>query len=929
MSFKRIEVTGFKSFADSLSIEFDSGITAIVGPNGCGKSNIADAIRWGLGEQSSKLLRGDNMQDVIFKGAEGRKGLSYCEVALVFDNSDNRFNLDYDEVVISRKLFRSGDREYALNRSPCLLKDINNILHDSGIGRDGYSIIGQGRVEQIVSSKPEHRREIFEEAAGIAKHKERKTEAERKLANTRDNIVRLQDIYSEVERQLAPMQKQAETAKKFLGLREELKIHEVNHYIYTYENAERNKRQIAELIEGLQQEAEYKSRLVADAVEKHNNSLDGIKNIDEQIKTLSDQMLALSVGLEKQAGDYRLAQAKLDYMREQSEKLQAELKSQKAEFELLNTQLLDKQSQKSTRLDNLEALRAQADEIQKVYLAVVGQINASEDLMSGNQSDLNDTITKLTDIKTTISRLQAEIKALGERDGELIDKQQSLSTNLDSLNASLVHAQDTKNDLDSQRKMLKDSITALRDNIRNVEMDKHALNADLSANLDKLAQLKMRQKMLNEMQAEYEGYNGTVRKLLVDVSKNTELQKQVVGVVAQLMTVPREYETAIEMALGAGVQNIVTNNEVDAKKLVAYLKSNNYGRATFLPINSIKPKFINDSLRGLLSTQGCLGIASDLITYDDKLAPIFRGLLGSTVIVDNMDTAVKLANDSRFGFKIVTLEGDIINPAGSITGGSKKSVINNLLSRDREIEEVNNDLEKMQNIVDELQIKMDKYTATHTQLLQELDNVTTELHNCEIELTQAEDNYNNIKTNTNSADAELHSVMDDRARITTRIQLLQSELDTSLQLDKVSELPSNGIQKADNSYTLLRKQRDELSEKLTSIKITIATQESECTSLDAEIERLLGEQARLNESIDENTSLLIKNTKTMETAISLSNGATDDTAIAQDKEKLESVKNEIAELTKLKGELHLVLDQIEKERTAISTELSKVQEKIF
>ena len=929
MSFKRIEVTGFKSFADSLSIEFDSGITAIVGPNGCGKSNIADAIRWGLGEQSSKLLRGDNMQDVIFKGAEGRKGLSFCEVALVFDNSDNRFNLDYDEVVISRKLFRSGDREYALNRTPCLLKDINNILHDSGIGRDGYSIIGQGRVEQIVSSKPEHRREIFEEAAGIAKHKERKTEAERKLANTRDNIVRLQDIYSEVERQLAPMQKQAETAKTFLGLRDELKIYEVNHYIFTYENAERYKRQITELIEGLQQEVEYKTKLVADAVEKHNKSLDGIKNIDEQIASLSEQMLALSVGIEKQAGDYRLAQAKLDYMREQSEKLQSDLKSQRTEFEKINTELLDKQSQKSARLDTLETLRVQADEIQKVYLAVVGQINASEDLLSGNQTDLSDTITKLTDIKTTISRLQAEIKSLNERNTELADKQQVLSDNMAELNNSLSSAEKTRLSLDTERKTLSDSIQALRDNIRTVEIDKHALNNELSVNLDKLSQLRMRQKMLNEMQAEYEGYNGTVRKLLVDASKNAELTKLVVGVVAELMTVPREYETAIEMALGAGVQNIVTNNEDDAKKLVTYLKSNNYGRATFLPINKIKPKFINDSLRGLLSTKGCFGIASDLITYDSKLKPIFQGLLGSTVIVDNMDTAVKLANDSRFGFKIVTLDGDIINPAGSITGGSKKSVINNLLSRDREIEEVNANLNTTESLVEELQAKVAKYNATYTQLVEELNATTDKLHTCEIELTQADDNYQNIKNTSTTLNNELHTIQDDKARITTRIQLLQSELDTSLQLDKISDLPASNSQKGDNSYTLLRNQRDELSEKLTNIKIGIATTESECTSLDAEIERLLGEQASLSEEIDETTSLLVKNTKTMETAIALSNGATDDETLSLDKKKLDSVKEEIAELTKLKEELHIALNQIEKERTLISTELSKVQEKLF
>ena len=485
MSFKRIEITGFKSFADSLNIEFDSGITAIVGPNGCGKSNIADAIRWVLGEQSSKLLRGNSMQDVIFKGAEGRKGLSYCEVALVFDNTDRMFNLDYDEVVISRKLFRSGDREYALNRTPCLLKDITNILHDCGIGRDGYSIIGQGKVEQIVSSKPEDRREIFEEAAGIAKFKERKIEAERKLERTRDNITRLQDIYGEVERQLAPMKKQAETAKTFLGLRDELKIYEVNNYIYTYENAEQNKRQISELIQGLQEQADLKSKQVADAVDRNNKTLEGIKGIDEQIQTLRDEILQLTVNLEKQAGDYRLAQAKMDYLREQSEKLQAELESDRADFERINIELGDKQSQKSIHSEQLGTLRVQAEEIQKVYLEILEQLNASEDLMSGSQKDLSDTISKLTDIKSRITGLQTEINALHEKSLELDNREQILSKKIESTAQIEMEAQRARDEADSKRKNINDNISALRENIRTVEIDAKQFQQDLSSSMDK------------------------------------------------------------------------------------------------------------------------------------------------------------------------------------------------------------------------------------------------------------------------------------------------------------------------------------------------------------------------------------------------------------------------------------------------------------
>ena len=928
MSFKRIEVTGFKSFADSLSIDFDSGITAIVGPNGCGKSNIADAIRWVLGEQSPKLLRGSNMQDVIFKGAEGRKGLSYCEVALVFDNTDRMFNLDYDEVVISRKLFRSGDREYALNRSPCLLKDITNILHDCGIGRDGYSIIGQGKVEQIVSSKPEDRREIFEEAAGIAKFKERKLEAERKLERTRENMTRLQDIYGEVERQLAPMKKQAETAKTFLGLRDELKIYEVNNYIYTYENAEANKRQITELIDGLRQEASLKEQQVTDAVERNNKSLDGIKQIDLEIQTLRDEILQLTVGLEKQAGDYRLAQAKLDYLREQSEKLQDELIQDKEDFEKTNQELVSKQNEKSSKADTLNNLRVQADEVQNVYLQVLEKLNANEDMLSGSQKNLNDTISKMTDIKSKISRLQAEIEALMEKKKELKSRDEIVSAKITEYGKIEADTQKARDEEDKNRKAILDNLSAVRENVHNVEIDNKKLQNELASNLDKLSQIRMRQRMLTEMQVEYEGYNGTVKKLLVDTVKNPELKRQVVGVVAELMTVPKQFETAIEMALGAGVQNIVTNDEQDAKKLVAYLKSRNYGRATFLPINSIKPRYIADGLQNIIRSQGSFGIANELIEYDIRLEPIFRGLLGNTVIVENMDVAVRMANDARFGFKIVTLDGDIINPAGSITGGSKKTEINNLLSRDREIEEANTVITDLETKVNEVRKAIENHTIIFDKLTKEIDDNVNSLHNAEIELTQKDDNYKHAKDDNIEASRELKQIRDDLARADTKLDILKNELSTAIDMDKQHNMPT--ATGADTSiYDALRKQRDELGEQLTNIRIQIATAESELSSIDSDVERLLTEQARLNENIDEATSMLVKNNRTMETAMQLSASSSDNQEDNEDRIKLDAIKAQVEELNRVKADLHTNLEKIEQERTLFSTELSKVQEKLF
>ena len=389
---KRVEITGFKSFADLTNIEFGDGITGIVGPNGCGKSNIGDAVRWVLGEQSAKQLRGDNMQDVIFKGAEGRKALSYCEVSLVFDNTDRQFDLDYDEVVISRKLFRSGESEYLLNRVPCLRREIISHLHDLGIGGDGYSIIGQGRVGRILNSKPEDRREIFEEAAGIAKFKERKIESERKLATTRENIVRLQDIYREVESRIGPLREQAENAKKYLAFRDQLKSYEINNYIYCYDNAESNKQEIQVAIEGLEQQVELKSKQLADVIDKNNNSLESIKTIDVQIQQLHNKAIDLSVMLQKKKGDVELANTKLEYMKKESEKLQQELVEKKSEFESTSKQLAEKQKQKSIKIDELTNIKTKADEIQKVYLQTVEELNKNEDLVSSSQKDINDKI---------------------------------------------------------------------------------------------------------------------------------------------------------------------------------------------------------------------------------------------------------------------------------------------------------------------------------------------------------------------------------------------------------------------------------------------------------------------------------------------------------------------------------------------------------
>ena len=928
MSFKRIEVLGFKSFADKLGIEFSKGITAIVGPNGCGKSNFADAIRWVLGEQAPKNLRGSSMQDVIFKGAEGRKGLSYCEVSLIFGNEDKQFNVDYDEVVISRKLFRSGTSEYSLNRTPCLLKDIRNLLHDSGIGRDGYSIIGQGKVEQIVASKPEDRRSIFEEAAGIAKFKERKNEAENKLARTRENLALLENTVIEIERQLNPMKEQAEKAKKYLDLREQLKIQEVNNYIYHFENANQNKQQITDMIEGLKEQASDREQQVQFAIDKQNQTLEGIKALDEQLQAMRDEILKLTVNLEKFAGDKRVAQTKIKFLQEQSQKLEEEINQDKIRFEKINQELLSKQQIKTQKQDEVNALTAQCDELQQIYIQVLEQLKINEDVVSGATKNMQDALDKLTEIKSNVARLETEIASLKERKQELNNRQNVLIDKKDGAQIIEDQAKTDCNSAEEQRRITWDNLTALRENLTAIENGKKELESLINKEIADLATLESRQKLLNEMQSGYEGYNNTVRRLLLDAGQNATIKELIVGVVGELITVAQKYETAIEMALGFAVQNIVTRNEQDAKKLVSYLKSKNYGRATFLPINSVKPKYIQENNKSLLNHSGCYGIASEIISYDDYLKPVITSLLGNTIIVDDMETAIQLANSSKFGFKIVTLDGDIINTGGSISGGSKKAEINNLLSRDREIETISLTINEKQQNITEQKTTLKAYQDTYEKLFKEIELQTQLLHDCDIELAQKEEVLRHAQEdNTNFAN-ELDEVNQELARLSAREQILDKELFASKQAT-LNELPEDNTSTHQTSgYDILRQKRDDLAEKLTSIKINIATLESEIASQTNEIERLLEEQEEINSNLDENNSLLVKNARTIETALSLE-GEQDNDAYTETNDKLNAVKAKVIEMEDVKNELHISLNQIEEERTRVTGEFARIQERIY
>lgn len=933
MNFKQIELVGFKSFADKLDIKFNDGITAIVGPNGCGKSNVADAIRWVLGEQSAKLLRAGNMQDVIFNGTEKRKSMSYCEVSLSFDNSKRFFNIDFDDIVITRKLYRSGESEYLLNRAPCRLKDITNILHDSGMGRDGYSIIGQGKVEEIITAKPENRRAIFEDAAGISKFKARKVEAERKLERTQDNLTRVQDILSEVDRQLGPLKHQAENAKKYLEYRDQLKVYEVNNYIYQYDNANSQKDKIQTRINAIVEELEVKQTGFTQQNDKYNASMLEVSKIDQNLEDMHNKILELTVGIEKQTGESRLALEKIKYMQDRKESLSQDLSRQTLNKKNAELQLKATREQLEKVNTDFGRMCTEANELSDEYLRIVDELTQREDEQSTKQQQMVEALAQLGDIKSNLSALKAQKEAYENNLNE-IEAKLNISDNKlkqkkreqDELTTAIKQRQEANRELENRIYNLNTELTQANNDYNAVNSDIFTLNSNIQL-------IDNRRQALVDMQKDFDGYNYAVKRLMQDSERNSALKKQIVGVVASLMTIPSGFETAIETALGGAVQNIVTNNEDDSKELIKYLKNNNAGRATFLPVTSMRGRGLTPQELGYTKRKNCYGVASSIIKYDKNLSSVFESLLGRTIVVDTINDAVALAKDSNFAFKIVTLDGDVVNPQGSMSGGSKKAMTSNLLMRENEIASLNDSLKKLN---DKLSVKNDerqKLSRTCEGLRLQLDQATKEQVDLQIECAKLNESLEQASAYLRELAAENSTLNQEKSLINTKIEA------TVLTINQV-EVPNENVtmSRANVTEEMTRRQsenaamkarRDETHDTLTNLKIQIASKEQEINSLKNEIDRLENYLTETTDSITEIEASLASITRTVSQAEELANAHVDSETLARNQRELEIVKKQLAGLDGKKQELQLSIKLADEQRMILTDEINKLLDKKY
>lgn len=816
MYLKSIEVYGFKSFANKILFQFENGITGIVGPNGSGKSNVADAVRWVLGEQSAKQLRGAKMEDVIFAGTQMRKPHGSAYVAITLDNSDHVLPIDYEEVTVARRVYRSGESEYLINGSPCRLKDINNMFFDTGIGKEGYSIIGQGQVEKILSGKPEERRELFDEAAGIVKYKKNKAATEKALDAERQNLYRVNDILSELEKQIGPLEKQSETAKKYLLFKEEMKTLDVNVFLLD-----------SERIRSVMEENQKNQSIITSRMAELNQQYEATKaeyeRLDAQLEasnqtidTEKTQITELKLAVERAEGEVRVYNQKIDSVRlsdahisEQIRRVQDTLLKQTEEQRAYQAKKAILDEKLDTADDVVEEAKAKAQEIQDVISELTATIEKKK-------ADIIELMNENSSIKGKVARYDALLENISYRKTQI--NQRYVQFKSDEMTD-----QQQYQELQQQLSELEAAITARQQALEVCDANLDKNTEQTKENRDKLGQLrnaytsaKAKAESLRNITERYDGYGNSIRRVMEQKGK----VKGIVGVVADIISVQQKYEIAVETALGGSIQNIVTEDEATAKKLIQYLKQNKYGRATFLPLNSINTGqefHKKDALR----EPGAIGLASTLVTIQSEYQAVAEHLLGRILVVDHIDHALAIARKYNYSIRIVTLEGELLTPGGAMTGGAYKNS-SNLLGRKRELDELN-------QLVDSYREQIMKEERLEQELRASRDNLKEEKETLSSKLQEL---Y--LDKNTKHLNLEqVNNRLSEHATIFASLQSESKELDA-----QIEEINQNKNQLFEgNKYQEQAKQ--ECESRIAKCEDEIAEHKMELDRANAKVSELL------------------------------------------------------------------------------------------
>lgn len=908
MLLKRLELQGFKSFADKTVLDFGQGATAVVGPNGSGKSNISDAIRWVMGEMSAKSLRGSNMQDVIFAGTESRGRLNFAEVSLVLDNSERIFPLEYDEVVVTRRVFRSGETAYRINGTNCRLKDIHELFMDTGVGRDGYSIIGQGNVAQILSTKAEDRRNLFEEAAGVSKYKYKKEEATRKLAQTEDNILRVTDITTELESQLGPLERQSEKARKYLTYYEEYKDLDVNMAMVTLNKNSIETKKVEEQNESVNSEIAQIREKESETEAKITRLYDDSKKKDEEQTEKNNSLIEAQGKIMECANAISLAENTLKNNEKMVIRIDGEIESITKRNEERKTEIED--CEKKCKEAEI-ALTEGVEELSKLQLddrAVV----AEQEVLNKEISDVRD---KISEFSNKISSEKSKSEGIENLRSNYILRRETIKTQAEALSSDL---ENTKKEIEEAKeqirekseklKKLEQMISAQNEKKHNESEKLRLLNSDLESLRIAFNSKSSKRRMLEDMENEYDGYAKSVKAVL----KDENLKKlSIYGTVAGLVDVKKEYAVAIEIALGNALQNIIVETEEDAKAAINFLKSTNSGRATFLPISSIKGRNL-ENLNQIKGEPGYIGVASDLLTYNSRYSEIMKNLLGRVVVVDNIDNGIKMSRKFGYKFRVVTLSGDVLNSGGSMSGGSSnktggflsraaeiKTLKSEIIDLDSKIKKVNEETKKLESAIG----LIDSQLSSYIPMQREYEN----------EILRLESNVSHL-TGSISAGADTESGFDSElAELEEKLSKSAEEFAQSLNQVRNAE---NEKKQAEEKLLSLQEKLENLALKREDANQDIINQNSKLSECRSVLDSARARMDNLKSEI-ENSEAELQNKKSDRENIIQSN--------EDFLKSIEDKKSETKELEALVATINSEIEKILEQKKIIVNSLQEIQ----
>lgn len=738
MYLKSIEVQGFKSFANKMIFKFNKGITGIVGPNGSGKSNVADAVRWVLGEQSAKQLRSSKMEDVIFSGTETRKPLGYAYVAITLDNSDHKLAVDYDEVTIARRVYRSGESEYLMNGSRCRLKEVQEIFFDTGIGKEGYSIIGQGQIDKILSGKPEDRRELFDEAAGIVKFKKRKQAAQKNLDAEKQNLYRVKDILAELEKQIGPLKRQEETARVYLKLRDELKACDVHMFLQEYTKIREQLKELEEKQKIVSGDLADTNAIFVNTKMEYEELSQKLEDLDIQIEEKRDVINGQRLEKEKMEGEINVLNEQVNSLKTVISSSAQRVDQIKGQIDVKNKELSGYLKEKDSTDKAIRILNENQDEADASLADMNTNVTKIRSSIDEKNADLIEYLNEAANVKAKIGRYDTMADQINIRKSELNQRLIVLKSEEDDRSHSVKELDEALTDKLSEIRTAQNQQSHLQEKSEKSSSELARVRRNLDEKQQEFHRTNSRYSALRNISERYEGYGSSIRKVM---ERKNDVPG-IVGVVADIIHVQKKYETAIEIALGGSIQNVVTDNEDTAKLLINYLKSNKLGRATFLPLTSVRGKSDQISAN-ILKENGVIGPASTLVSFDDTYQGLVNYLLARIVVVDHIDHALSLAKKYKYSLRIVTLEGELLSPGGSLSGGAYKNT-GNLLGRSREMGEMQKLIEKIKDEISSLNLKINELQDQRNEQKFALDSVQMRLQTLSLE-------ENTIRMNLNQA----------------------------------------------------------------------------------------------------------------------------------------------------------------------------------